>query len=70
MKILCVCLLAAILGLSAAAQQPAPPQTPLKVGDKAPDFVLKDYAFKDVKLSDFKGKTLVMAFYVFAFTGG
>ncbi len=72
MKILGSCLLAAVLGISAMAQQPKapPPQTHLKVGDKAPDFVLKDTGFKDVKLSDFKGKTVVLAFYVFAFTGG
>ena len=70
MKILSAFLLAAVLSMSAAAQQSAPPQTHLKVGDKAPDFVLKDTAFKDVKLSDFRGKTVVLAFYVFAFTGG
>ncbi len=44
---------------------------PLKVGDKAPDFTLKDTNWKDVKLSDFLGKkNVVLAFYVLAFTGG
>lgn len=43
----------------------------LKVGDKAPDFTLKDTNWKDVKLSDFRGKkNVVLAFYVLAFTGG
>jgi peroxiredoxin len=43
---------------------------PLQVGDKAPDFTLKDTNWKDVKLSDFRGKNVVLAFYVLAFTGG
>ena len=43
---------------------------PLRVGDKAPDFTLKDTNWKDVKLSDFRGKNVVLAFYVLAFTGG
>ena len=43
----------------------------LKVGDKAPDFTLKDTDWKDVKLSDYLGKkNVVLAFYVLAFTGG
>jgi len=45
-----------------------------KVGDMAPDFSLKYFTgndLKDVKLSDFRGKkNVVLAFYVFAFTGG
>ena len=73
MKVLAACLLALLLVLPAAAQQsapPAPPTTHLKVGDKAPDFTLRDTNFKPVKLSDFKGKSVVLAFYVLAFTGG
>jgi cytochrome oxidase Cu insertion factor (SCO1/SenC/PrrC family) len=54
----------------AAAQQQAPPPTHLKVGDKAPDFTMRDQNNKPVKLSDFQGKTVVLAFYVLAFTGG
>ncbi len=43
----------------------------LAVGDKAPDFALPDQNGKVVKLSDFRGqKTVVLAFYVLAFTGG
>ncbi len=44
---------------------------PLKVGDKAPDFILPDQNGNKVKLSDFLGKkNVVLAFYVLAFTGG
>ena len=45
-----------------------------KVGDAAPDFTLKYFDgndLKDVKLSDYRGKkNVVLAFYIFAFTGG
>ncbi len=69
-----VLLIAAITGLFSmivAAQNPAPPATHLKVGMAAPDFELTDTAGKKVKLSDLKGKkSVVLAFYVLAFTGG
>jgi peroxiredoxin len=55
-----------------AAKQPAPME--LKVGDTAPDFKLKYFDgkdLKDVSLSEYRGKkNVVLAFYVFAFTGG
>lgn len=35
----------------------------LKVGDAAPDFSVNDQNGNDVKLSDFKGKKVVMYFY-------
>jgi cytochrome oxidase Cu insertion factor (SCO1/SenC/PrrC family) len=55
----------------AGAQQPAAPQTQLKVGDAAPDFALTDTEGQTVRLSDFRGKkNVVLAFYVLAFTGG
>jgi peroxiredoxin len=45
-----------------------------KVGDMAPDFTLKHFDgndLRDVKLSDYRGKkNVVLAFYIFAFTGG
>ena len=54
-----------------SAQQFAPPKTPLKVGDMAPDFTLPDTDNHQVKLSDFRGKkVVVLAFFVAAFTGG
>jgi hypothetical protein len=46
----------------------------LRVGDMAPDFKLQYFDgndLKDVRLSDYRGKkNVVLAFYVFAFTGG
>jgi cytochrome oxidase Cu insertion factor (SCO1/SenC/PrrC family) len=63
--------LLAVLGVSAMAQQPAPPKTHLKVGDPAPEFTLRATDGKTYKLSDFKGKkNVVLAIYVLAFTGG
>jgi cytochrome oxidase Cu insertion factor (SCO1/SenC/PrrC family) len=51
--------------------QPAAIKTHLKVGDAAPDFTLPGTDGKTYKLSDFKGKkSVVLAFYVLAFTGG
>ena len=45
-----------------------------KVGEMAPDFTLKYFnegKLQDMKLSDYRGKkNVVLAFYVFAFTGG
>ena len=73
MKSVTTCLLATALALTAAAQQPTTQQAPgthLKVGDKAPDFTMRDQNRKTVKLSDFKDKNVVLAFYVLAFTGG
>lgn len=56
---------------------PVVPHTNLKVGQAAPDFTLPstivgaDGRGVRYKLSDFKGKkNVVLAFYVFAFTGG
>jgi peroxiredoxin Q/BCP len=42
----------------------------LKVGDIAPDFTVKDHAGRDVRLSDYKGKTVVLWFYPKADTPG
>ncbi|WP_369388933.1 peroxiredoxin [Streptomyces sp. CG1] len=42
----------------------------IQVGDKAPDFELKDNHGRTVKLSDLHGdKNVVLLFYPFAFTG-
>lgn len=47
------------------------PEPKYKVGDVAPDFTLKDHNRQDVTLSSFRGKkNVVLAFYIFAFTGG
>jgi peroxiredoxin len=71
-------LLASLLLILLAAQIPAAAQeeaviakTQLKVGDTAPDFTLLSNEWKPVKLSDYRGKkTVILAFYVLAFTGG
>jgi len=64
-------LLSPALAQSKKAAKPAPS---LKVGDVAPDFKMQYFDgkdLKDVSLSDFRGKkNVVLAFYVFAFTGG
>jgi peroxiredoxin len=41
----------------------------LKIGDQAPDFKLFSSELKEVTLSDFKGKKLVLQFFPMAFTG-
>lgn len=44
---------------------------PLKVGDPAPEFVLRDANRNQVSLRDFSGrKHVVLAFYILAFTPG
>ena len=42
----------------------------LEVGKKAPDFGLLDQDGNEVKLSDFKGKMVVVFFYPKALTSG
>lgn len=57
-----------------AGKRTAQPPPALKVGDAAPDFKLQyfdGHDLKDVSLQDYRGKkNVVLAFYVFAFTGG
>jgi peroxiredoxin Q/BCP len=63
-------LLLAVSALAVSAQT-APPKTHLKVGDTAPDFKLRASTGKEISLSDFKGKKVVVdAFFPAAFTGG
>ena len=51
--------------------QPPPPLVPtLKVGDPAPAFALQGSDGKVHRLSDYKGKTVVLAWFPKAFTGG
>ncbi|MCS7242975.1 MAG: peroxiredoxin [Candidatus Caldatribacterium sp.] len=40
----------------------------LEVGTKAPDFVLKDQHGKEQRLSDFRGKKVILSFHPLAFT--
>jgi peroxiredoxin Q/BCP len=75
-----VLVLSALLAAPLAAQQPAAPaqppaNPPLEVGAEAPDFTLPGATrygvLKDrFKLSDFKGKTVVLAFFFRARTRG
>jgi cytochrome oxidase Cu insertion factor (SCO1/SenC/PrrC family) len=69
------------IGVAASAfgQTPQPPQQPatppqysatLNVGDRAPDFKLPGSDGKTHSLSDYKGKTVVLAWFPKAFTGG
>ena len=51
--------------------QPPPPLVPtLKAGDVAPAFALQGSDGKLHRLSDYKGKTVVLAWFPKAFTGG
>jgi peroxiredoxin Q/BCP len=71
-KLLLVTALSVALSAGLAAQ--APPQAPVelkvKAGDMAPDFSLPGTDGKTHKLSDYRGKTVVVAWYPAAFTGG
>ncbi len=62
------------VSLLAQSKKPAPPADLPKVGDVAPDLKLQYFDgknLKDVTLSQYRGKkNVVLAFYVFAFTGG
>ena len=40
----------------------------LKIGDMAPDFVLRDQNGKEFKLSDFRGKRVLLSFHPLAWT--
>ena len=61
---------AVVVSLTAgpAARQQAPAE--LKVGDAAPAFSLPGTDGKTHKLSDYKGKAVVLAWFPKAFTGG
>lgn len=41
----------------------------IAVGDQAPDFTLLDQYKQPVKLSDYRGKNVVLMFYPFSFSG-
>ena len=69
-----VALTAALSAQAPAGQAPTGPVSPepvqLKVGDVAPPFALPGSDGKIHKLSDYKGKTVVLAWFPKAFTGG
>lgn len=53
-----------------ALGQSAPPGTRLKPGDEAPDFRLRATDGKEFHLAAHRGRTVVVAFFPAAFTGG
>ena len=69
-------LLGLALTMTSLQAQDKPQAAPLKlkVGDMAPDFTLKYFdgsKLQDISLHEFRGKkNVVVAFFVFAFTGG
>lgn len=63
-------LLGLAVGAGLFAQSAPPPKTHLKAGDEAPDFTLRTTAGAQFKLSEQRGKTVVLAFFPAAFTGG
>ncbi|PYX05505.1 MAG: hypothetical protein DMG88_21280 [Acidobacteria bacterium] len=67
-------LVAAVVSPTSSAKEDKPVPPKLKVGDTAPDFKLQYFDgsdLKDVTLSQYRGKkNVVLAFYIFAFTGG
>ncbi len=67
-KLLLLSAVCASLTAATAAQMQAPVE--LKVGDTAPAFSLPGTDGKTHKLSDYKGKTVVLAWFPKAFTGG
>jgi thioredoxin-dependent peroxiredoxin len=60
----------ASLTVVASARQQAPVELKVKAGDKAPDFSLPGSDGKTHKLADYKGKTIVLAWFPAAFTVG
>ena len=59
-----------LAGASAAAAGAEAIADDLKVGDPAPDFTLPGTDGKTYTLSQLKGKTVVLAWFPMAFTGG
>ncbi len=72
-KMMSVCAVLGIVAMAAAlSAQGQPAQNPqeLKVGDPAPPFALQGSDGKVHKLSDYKGRSVVLAWFPKAFTGG
>ena len=72
-KLMSACAAVGLCAMAAALSaqgQPEQSPTELKVGDTAPPFALMGSDGKIHKLSDYKGKTVVLAWFPKAFTGG
>ena len=63
---MCVIAVSATFSAGASSRNPAE----LKPGDQAPDFALPGSDGKIHRLSDYKGKVVVLAWFPKAFTGG
>lgn len=63
LRLLAATSVACLIGTMVSAQE-------LKVGDKAPDFTLPGSDGKSHSLAELKGKTVVLAWFPKAFTGG
>ena len=59
-----------LAAVTVAGQQAPPVEPKLKVGDAAPAFSLPGTDDKTHKLSDYKGKTVVLAWFPAALTAG
>jgi peroxiredoxin Q/BCP len=69
MKLITVVAVLAILAIGIAAAQQAS-TVELKQGDMAPNFSLVGSDGKTHKLTDYKGRAVVLAWFPKAFTGG
>ena len=69
-KFLLVCAMCVAMAGGIMAQTAQAPAVVLNVGDQAPDFTLPGTDGKTHKLSDYRGKHVVLAWYPAAFTGG
>ena len=63
-------LLSIAAGLGALFACASAPAADLKPGDGAPDFALQGSDGKTHRLADYKGRTVVLAWFPKAFTGG
>ena len=59
-----------VLSIGVRAEQAVAGQADLKVGDPAPDFTLQASDGQAYTLSKLRGKTVVLAWFPKAFTGG
>jgi peroxiredoxin Q/BCP len=59
-----------VITLVSGGWQQAQEAVELKVGDQAPPFALQGSDGKVHRLADYKGKTVVLAWFPKAFTGG
>lgn len=70
LKVLAVCVMLAAGTVAAAALLASGPGDELKPGDPAPPFALVGSDGKTYRLADLRGKTVVLAWFPKAFTGG